>query len=59
MNVGILTYMPLWPLTGGSSLRVFKYVKEFHEQGHNVSVICPSTLEKDVKKQIGLSLIHI
>lgn len=55
MKIGLITHMPLWPFSGGSSFRVYKYVKEMCKK-HQVYAIAPadeSVSIENVKKQFG------
>ena len=58
MKIGLITHLPLWPFSGGSSFRVYKYVKEMCKK-HEVYAIAPmdrSVSIKEVKKQFGPNL---
>jgi len=59
VNIGIISYLPIWPLSGGSSLRVFRYTKEFCRRGHNVSLVCPFSVEsEEIRKKLGQIKIY-
>jgi glycosyltransferase involved in cell wall biosynthesis len=58
MRIGLITHLPLWPFSGGSSFRVYRYVKELCKR-HEVHAIAPldkSVSLQDVKKQFGPNL---
>lgn len=59
MRIGLITHLPLWPFSGGSSFRVYRYVKEMCDKGHKVYAIAPldkSVSAQEVNKQFGPNL---
>lgn len=58
MKIGLITHLPLWPFSGGSSFRVYRYVKEMCKK-HEVYAVAPRDKKvsiAEVKKQFGPNL---